>query len=269
MQTLVPWYDGRPLALAGDVRQLPPCVMTSYQKNVTGGPLNFFEKHLEISVLERLMRMQWPCWNSRRQNRIVAGGFDLAREIFYPTLGDKFEYGEQLMDTSRINYGQAQITLALIVSLTKVNVTKIVVISPYRATKAHLEDLIQRRLANVDKGSLLEKGLRNVEVSTAHSFQGEEAVAIFLTTVTRESGPGFVKDPRQFSVGITRHVDFVFLVGEIATMDDNAKEDLTLSDQGGRVLASGKKMRDAYQWFRANGRVVKVDFRAGEKAWFK
>ena len=60
-EALVPWFNGRPLVLAGDVRQLPPCVMNLGRKNWTGGPLNFFDKHQEISVLERIMRMQWPC----------------------------------------------------------------------------------------------------------------------------------------------------------------------------------------------------------------
>ncbi|KAI8649464.1 hypothetical protein LRP88_00018 [Fusarium phalaenopsidis] len=59
-EALVPWFDRIPLVLARDVRQLPPCVMTLEQKSWTIGPLNFFDKHQEISVLERIMRMQWP-----------------------------------------------------------------------------------------------------------------------------------------------------------------------------------------------------------------
>ncbi|KAI8651827.1 AAA-12 domain-containing protein [Fusarium keratoplasticum] len=146
-EALVPWFNGRPLVLAGDVRQLPPCVMNLGRKSWTGGPLNFFDKHQEIS----------------RQNRIVNGGLDLAREIFYPELGDKFEYGDQwavskrpgasqleswvrrrfpeikpsptgkiwpvfidclhtvmrTIDTSRVNYGQAKIALALMETLIK------------------------------------------------------------------------------------------------------------------------------------------------------
>lgn len=268
-----------------------------------------------MSVLERFMRMQWPCWNSRRQNRIVQGGFDLAREIFYPELGERFEYGSQcallkhpgasrieswlrgcfpavkasppgkawpafincahtsvnMIDSSRINNGQARIALSLMESLMKSNVgLKFVVVSPYRATKTFLEGLIQQRMAALQPGPL-RNGLSGIEVSTADSFQGkEEATAIFLTTVTQESGPGFVKDPRRFNVGITRHIDFVFVIGEIATMDrvKDAKEDVTPSDQGEQILASGKKMRDAYQWFRTKGRVVNVNFRAGDKARF-
>ncbi|RSL87080.1 hypothetical protein CEP52_015632 [Fusarium oligoseptatum] len=196
-EALVPWFDGRPLVLAGD-------------------------------VLERLMRIQWPCWSSQRQNRIVNGDFDLAREIFYPELGDKFEYGDQCavskrpgasqleswvrrqfpgikpsptgkiwpvfinclhtavrtIGTSRVNYGQAEIALALMETLIKAHGTKFVVVSPYRVTKAYLESLIRQRLDKSTKDSALYKGLSNVQVSTAESFQGKEAdMAIFLTTV--------------------------------------------------------------------------------------
>lgn len=117
----------------------------------------------------------------------------------------------------------------------------------------------------------LRNGLSGIEVSTADSFQGkEEAVAIFLTTVTQESGPGFVKDPHRFNVCITRHTEFVFVIGEIATLDrfKDVKEGVTPSDQGEQILASGRKMWDAYQWFRTKGRVANVDFRAGDGAWF-
>ncbi|RSL67576.1 hypothetical protein CEP53_002931 [Fusarium sp. AF-6] len=277
-ETLVPWFDGRPLVLAGDVRQLPPCVMTLGQKSWTGGPLNFFDKHQDISVLERLMRMQWPCWSSQRQNRIVNGGFDLAREIFCPELGDEFEYGDQCavskrpgasqleswpvflnclhtavrtIDTSRVNYGRAEIALALMETLIKAQGTKFVVVSPYRATKAYPEGLFRQRLDKSTKDASLYKGLSNVQVSTAHSFQEKEAdVAIFLTTVTQESRPGFVKDARRFNVGVTRHVDFLFVIGDIITMDPvkEIKEELMVSEQGGRVMTSGKKTRDAHQW---------------------
>ncbi|RTE77769.1 hypothetical protein BHE90_007737 [Fusarium euwallaceae] len=180
-EAFLPWFDGRPLVLAGD-----------------------------------------------RQNRIVNGGFDLAREIFYPELGDKFEYGDQCavskrpgasqleswvrrqfpgikpsptgkiwpvfinylhtavrtIGTSRVNYGQAEIALALMETLIKAHGTKFVVVSPYRVTKAYLESLIRQRLDKSTKDSALYKGLSNVQVSTAESFQGKEAdVAIFLTTV--------------------------------------------------------------------------------------
>ncbi|EEU41631.1 uncharacterized protein NECHADRAFT_87900 [Fusarium vanettenii 77-13-4] len=233
-------------------------------KSWTGGPLNLFNKHQEISVLECVMRMQWPCWSSQRQDRIVNGGFDLAREIFYPELGDKFKYGDQCavgkrpgapqleswvrrqfpeikssltgkiwpvfinclhtavrtIDTSRVNYGQAEIALALMETLTKAHGTKFVVVSPYRATKANLEGLMGQRLDKSTKDSALYKGISNAEVSAADSFQGKKAdVAIFLTTVTKESGPGFVIDARRFNVGVTRHVDFLFVVGDITTMD--------------------------------------------------
>lgn len=314
-EALMPWFDGRPLVMAGDVRQLPPCVMTSNEKTSAGRPLNYFEKHQEISALERLMRMQWPCWGARRQNRIVKGGFDLAKDIFYPDLGEKFEYAQHCavehhpvaakvemwlrgrfpamaaspsgkilpafincvgtsvttIGTSRSNSGQAHIALALMKSLMRSGVTRFVVVSLYRATKTYLEDLIKKHLADGARVSI-RNSLKGVEVSTTDSFQGkEEAVAIFLTTVTKESGPGVVKDPRRFNVGVTRHTDFLFVVGDIATMDSNRhiNEAVVVAEEGGWVLTSGKKMRDAYQWFRTKGRVVTVNFGAGEGAWFK
>ncbi|KAI8649465.1 AAA-12 domain-containing protein [Fusarium sp. Ph1] len=191
------------------------------------------------------------------------GGFDLAREIFYLELGDKFEYGDQCaaskrpgasqleswvrrrfhetkpsptgniwsvfinclhtaakaIDTSRVNCGQAEIALTLMETLIKAHGTKFVVVSPYRATKAYLEGLIRQRLDKSTKDSALYKGLSDVQGSTADSFQGKEGgVAIFLTTVTQESGPGFVKDAQRFNVGVTRHVDFLSVVGDITTM---------------------------------------------------
>ncbi|KAL6409935.1 DNA helicase [Ilyonectria robusta] len=64
-EALVPWFNGHPLVIAGNIRQLPPYVMTSNEKASMGGPLKYFKKHQEMSALERLMRMQWPCWVSR------------------------------------------------------------------------------------------------------------------------------------------------------------------------------------------------------------
>lgn len=123
------------------------------------------------------------------------------------------------IDTSRVNYGQAEIALALMETLTKAHGTKFVVVSPYRATKAYLEGLMGQRLDKSTKDSALCKGISNAQVSAADSFQGKRADVSILTTVTKESGPGFVIDARRFNVGVTRHVDFLFVVGDITTMD--------------------------------------------------
>ncbi|RMJ05216.1 hypothetical protein CDV36_014111 [Fusarium kuroshium] len=244
-EALVPWFDGRPLVLAGD-----------------------------------------------RQNRIVNRGFDLAREIFYPELGDKFEYGDQCavskrpgasqleswlrrqfsgikpsptgkiwpvfinclhtavktIGTSRVNDGQAEIALALMETPIKAHGTKFGVVSPCSATKAYLEGLFRQRLDKSTKDSALYKGLSNVQVSTADSSQGKEAdVAIFLTAVTQEFGPGFVKDARRFNVGVTCHVDFLFVIGDITTMDPvkESKEELRVYEQGGRVRTNASRSEGA------------------------
>ncbi|KAF5021534.1 hypothetical protein F66182_6416 [Fusarium sp. NRRL 66182] len=111
--------------------------------------------------------------------------------------------------------------------------------------------------------------LEKVEISTADSSHGKEAeVCIFLTAVTKASGPGFVKDPRRLNVGLTRHTDFVFGVGDISTMDPtNSTAEEMIEMEGTRIVSSGKKMKDAYEWFKNHGRVVNVDLK-GEGGWF-
>ncbi|CAG9948589.1 unnamed protein product [Clonostachys rosea f. rosea IK726] len=72
-----------PLILAGDVGQLPPCVMTADEKILEGSSMKRFDLNQKVSILEPSMRTGWPCWDMRRQNRIVNGGFNLALSVFY------------------------------------------------------------------------------------------------------------------------------------------------------------------------------------------
>lgn len=81
-----------PLILAGDVGQLPPCVMTADEKMLERSSMKRFDLSQKVSILEPSMRTGWPCWDMRRQNRIVNGGFDLALSVFYYELKVNFEY---------------------------------------------------------------------------------------------------------------------------------------------------------------------------------
>ncbi|KAH6885793.1 AAA domain-containing protein [Thelonectria olida] len=150
------------------------------------------------------------------------------------------------VDTFRLNQGQAKIALALIESLIKAHATKFVVVSPYKATKTYLEGLIQQRLVTLtNSNGPLYEGLRGVEAGTADSFQGkEEAVSIFLTTATQESGRGFVRDPRRFNLGVTRHIGFAFVIGDITTVGaKDLKEIIAESEHGGLYWQAAERYR--------------------------
>src|SRR5262249_12976611 len=81
---LLVWGQGcRPCAKAGDPRQLPPTVMSHGEKR-EGRCANMFSDLARVSELEQERRSGWPCFVLNVQYRIVAGGFDLARDVIYP-----------------------------------------------------------------------------------------------------------------------------------------------------------------------------------------
>jgi hypothetical protein len=81
-----PWY--RPAAFAGDHKQLKPTVMSKFLVDQNGNKENMFSEHGEVSTLLRARATGFPAYIMHEQLRVVVGGFDLARSLFYSDIRD-------------------------------------------------------------------------------------------------------------------------------------------------------------------------------------
>jgi hypothetical protein len=287
--------DGRPLSVAGDERQLPPtvCNMASMRLGKVANPFAYLAR---ISVLEHAKKTHWPCFVLATQFRIAAGGFDVARDVVYHDI-DNFEYAAQTAlslhpaasrieawvvqtrhvrpspadkvlpvfvdcvdskcltpETSRSKYNPVQNrnVIKLVKDLSKdvkIAAKDIVVITPYRA---NIKDL---------RASLDSNGFKDVVLNTTDSFQGQEAlVIIFVLCVTQETGPCFVADYHRICVGLTRHVDFLFVVGDIKTVSSDRvyKNEMLKDDDGTQVKVTGDAFARMLKFFHEHHRVYSV-----------
>ncbi|KAK0387037.1 hypothetical protein NLU13_5351 [Sarocladium strictum] len=80
-----------PLALAGDPKQLPPAVMTTYQQDKDGNPLNRFAEEGKISAQLYLQHQGVSVYRLKTQLRMAQGMFDTVSSIMYKDL--PFAYG--------------------------------------------------------------------------------------------------------------------------------------------------------------------------------
>ncbi|KAK4031219.1 P-loop containing nucleoside triphosphate hydrolase protein [Parachaetomium inaequale] len=246
---LVMHHGCRPVILAGDRKHLTPMVI-SHGQNREGRCVNMFSTQSKVSVLEKLERSGWLCFVLSTQYRMAFGSFDLAGSIIYPGVKD-FKYAEStalanhpmatkietwavstfratpspagkvlplfihcgnsrcLVDEaagSRYNDRQNGLVVNLVQGLLELGVesSDIAVITPYRSNLARLEQALKHK---------------DVAVNTTDSFPGGQAsVIIFALVVDQTSGPLFVQDTHRLCVGITSHVDALFVVGDINTV---------------------------------------------------
>ncbi|KAL3297892.1 DNA helicase [Colletotrichum asianum] len=287
-QALLGWPNFRAWLLAGDERQLPPTVMTLHEKDSSGNFVNKFARHLRVSALERFRRIGWPTCVLNEQLRIVDGGFDPAFEVIYPDMSD-FTYADSCgianrpkacqskskqhkgkiqpvfihvqgqckveeLTASRYNIQQADKTIQFILELINasngtIESEDIGIISPYAAMNRRLESLLEGEPSLDGK----------VTVHTPDTFRGREKPFIFyVLTVERESTAGHVASRQRSAVGITRHTDGLFIIGDIETVKpgDAKKKTVAVTNDDGEVemIDLGPFSR-LLQWFTREKRV--------------
>lgn len=281
----------RPCVMAGDVRQLPPAVMDNKR--------NRFSEQAAVSVLEHFQKTGNPTFVLNKQMRITEGLFDLARDIIYPDVPDVM-YGEpallrnhpiaRLVDmwagrrfgyrpdpkkvlpifinysrticdqvgTSRINLYQndcAIVQMAALVKASIVSSADIVAITPYKSNLKLLKKQLARHPA-----------LSGVTAYTTDSYQGREgAVVFFIMVVTKDTSPLFVAHANRICVAITRHVEFLFIVGDISTIETNRlnekrnkvldKTEDVAGEDGFEIAVKYRIFGDMLKYFKDNKRV--------------
>ncbi|KAH9892222.1 P-loop containing nucleoside triphosphate hydrolase protein [Xylariomycetidae sp. FL2044] len=298
-EALIPWQRGRPLIMAGDPLQLPPFVAAALWKK-DGLFVNMLAEMGKISLLEFSVKRNWPSIWLNCQRRMVNGGFDIAKELIYNEVRD-FSYHDscslanhphamaienQLIskfniksymgmnaiypvfinvpdstcqqDPMKSSYNEKN--LAVVFKLAKllivdagISPSNIVTIVPYKA-----------QLATYIKEVEPNKELAEATSSTIDSYQGKEkGIVIADMTRTESTGPGFLKDPQRLNVMLTRHTDFLFLVGDINLMGDNPliiraneRETIEHGDDGTTSYTSGRLLRKVLQWFKTKKRVI-------------
>ncbi|KAI8269435.1 hypothetical protein K4K58_001676 [Colletotrichum sp. SAR11_239] len=158
------------------------------------------------------------------------------------------------LTASRYNIQQADKTIQLILELINasngtIDAEDIGIISPYAAMNRRLESLLEGE-PSLD---------RKVMVDTPDTFRGREKPFIFyVLTVERESTAGHVASRQRCAVGITRHTDGLFIIGDIETVKpgDAKKKTVAVTNDNGEVemidLSSFSRL---LQWFTREKRV--------------
>lgn len=110
-EAMICWRNSRPLFVAGDVHQLPPAVLSrSRQKNIMVNdqkksvPVNMFQLHALTSILEKLIKTEWPCFVLDEQLRICYGGFDLNKGLTYKDYNVLYTKHTELRGNPRYRY---------------------------------------------------------------------------------------------------------------------------------------------------------------------
>ena len=157
---------------------------------------------------------------------------------------------------SRYNKEQAQLTIRLVVGLvaalggTDSAAGKISIISPYKAMNKLLCKLLDAEpvLAGFE-----------VPVNTTDTFQGRETPFVFyVLTIDSKSGPGHVASPHRSNVGITRHTDGLFVIGDSRTSSirpgKKGRRVEVINDDGGVELVDPRGLDDLFGWFKTEKR---------------
>ena len=84
----------------------------------------------------------------------------------------------------------------------------------YSATVKNLATRL-KAVSSLDDVVVLVASEGGVAVSTADACQGKERKVVFLTLgTTLESDSGFTADPRRLNLAITRHSEYLVIVGD-------------------------------------------------------
>jgi superfamily I DNA and/or RNA helicase len=203
--------------LAGDPFQLPPTVLSSkaikhgFNKSILE---QCFANAQQMYLLNTQYRMKQSI--AQFSSNYFYDGALLTPDalsntgehvLYYDTAGTGFEEKSGHDGTSRVNEGELEIIEKLL-QKDGIATNKVAVISPYSGQVALAKDR-------------LDKGIR---ISTIDSFQGQECEVIIISLV--RSNPdaeiGFLKDYRRMNVAITRAKERLYIIGDSATIGQDA-----------------------------------------------
>ncbi|KAK7428202.1 hypothetical protein QQZ08_005268 [Neonectria magnoliae] len=172
---------------------------------------------------------------------------------------------------SKMNPGQVKVALDFLVDFVKtakVDPSKVVIISPYKANVAVIERMRKKQSAY----SVLES---MEEAATIDSFQGREGdIVVVIMGTTQAVGPGFTTDVNRLNVMLSRQKSGLVIFGDIDVLAGRGKG----KDKGkgkGKAKAKGKAvqvlgndgqthfltavmLQRVYQGFSEKGRMITI-----------
>ncbi|PWL31512.1 MAG: AAA family ATPase [Fluviicola sp. XM-24bin1] len=203
--------------LAGDPFQLPPTVLSRKAIN----------KAFNKSILEQCFRNAQNVFLLDTQYRMRASISQYSNEYFYngelktpehlkdsnlhvayyDTAGTGFEEKAGEDGNSRMNEGELDMIVKLM-EAEGISPTKSAFISPYSGQVALAKDRLDEKM----------------RVSTIDSFQGQECETVIISLVrsNAEAEIGFLKDYRRMNVAITRAKENLIIIGDSATIGQDA-----------------------------------------------
>ena len=251
----IPIMKAQRVVLAGDPFQLPPTVKSNRAAK-EGLGVTLMEKCLKRLPENSLLKVQY------RMNDIIMGfsnkefydGALVAHEsvrnavlgisdshplTFIDTAGCSFDEKMDGESRSLYNPGEADILrkhLTLLVAELEISAEEatIGVISPYREQVLYLREIV-----NNDPEL---SGLRQIDVNTIDSFQGQERDIIYISLVrsNEKSEIGFLADHRRMNVAMTRARKKLVVIGDSATLGNHAfyLDFLQFAEEKGEYLSA-------------------------------
>lgn len=248
--TWIPIMRSERVVFAGDHCQLPPTVKSSEASK--GGLIKtLFEKCIarqEVAVMldtqyrmnEKIMGFSnLEFYNSGLiahesvRSSLLGEGDVLEMPLeFIDTAGCGFEESSETGSTSLVNYDEAKLLYRHFEVLKKLIGSEVSVgfISPYKAQVNLLKELKEKDEGLNSLGKML-------TINTVDGFQGQERDVIYISLVrSNDRGEiGFLADTRRMNVAMTRARKKLVLIGDSATLSNNAfyKRFLEYADEQG------------------------------------
>ncbi|RFC54405.1 AAA domain-containing protein [Brumimicrobium aurantiacum] len=199
--------------LSGDHLQLPPTVI-SEEAARKGLTVSVLEQAINAGVQNDLLGIQYRMtpeiagfstryfYNDELKSHASSVPDSL---IFYDTAGAGFEEKKQENSRSLTNPEELNIVVQQLDNWTK-DQQNVVFISPYAG-----QVLLAKSL------------LKNVNISTIDSFQGQEADVVILSLVrsNADGNIGFLKDYRRMNVALTRAKQKLIVIGDSSTLGND------------------------------------------------
>lgn len=224
--TWIPITKAQKVIFAGDPLQLPPTIKS---KEAAEKGLNntLIEKVItrlpNTELLDTQYRMhkaimgfsnaEFYAGQLKADESVADHLLDIASNApvqFVDTAGCAFDEERDPESLSLMNKGESDILIKhLNILIEELGEESIGVISPYRAQVKNLEELIAS-----------DENLKQVEVNTIDSFQGQERDVIYISMVrsNEENQLGFLTDYRRMNVAMTRARKKLVIIGDSATL---------------------------------------------------
>ena len=231
----IPILKAKKVVLAGDHFQLSPTIK-SEKAAKTGLGTTLLEKlamkypeavdmlEVQYRMNEKIMHFSSEMfYKNKLQAHASVSNHSLSNlkpVAFIDTAGCSFD--EKLEGTSSTNPEEAAFLVKQLIAMFEIpeiatNPPSVAVISPYKQQISILMDLIQ-------ESNVLKPFIKNININTIDSFQGQERDAVFISmTRSNSSGEiGFLADTRRMNVAMTRAKKRLVIIGDSATIGNHA-----------------------------------------------